>query len=108
MDIETRSADENAARIMADMEEETSVTAGSLNTEAFHQRVERQRAAATAKHCIITDECRQNRGDIGAAVEAIERVQDELKILLQNWPVGNGTTFHLKLEVERAQQEPTP
>jgi len=36
--------DESAVRAMAELEEGVSVTAGSLDTEAFYRRVERQRA----------------------------------------------------------------
>lgn len=39
--------DEEAARKLADMEEGLSVTAGSLDTEAFFRRVERQRASSS-------------------------------------------------------------
>jgi|GEM_PF-3064782 len=41
--------EEEAARIMADMEENVSVTAGALDTAAFYRRVERQRAVAEQK-----------------------------------------------------------
>ena len=59
-----------------------------------------------AKHAIITDECRKNRTDVGAINEAVQRIVDEYMVCVEHWPLGNGTKFHVKLEIERP--EPTP
>lgn len=53
-----------------------------------------------AKHAIITDTCRNNKGDVGAINEALERIRQEYDNLLQYWPIGKGTKFHIKLIVE--------
>lgn len=54
-----------------------------------------------AKHAVITDECRTNRSDIGAITEAVQRIVDEFMECAPHWPLGNGTKFHVKLEIER-------
>jgi hypothetical protein len=54
-----------------------------------------------AKHAIITDECRQNRGDAGAVEEALRRLREEYDNVARGWPVGSGGRFHLVLVVER-------
>lgn len=41
-----KTINEEAIRHLTNIEEETSVTAGSLDTEAFYRRVERQRATS--------------------------------------------------------------
>ena len=55
-----------------------------------------------AKHAIITDECRRNRTDLGAIQEATQRILLEYMACIEHWPIGNGTKFHVKLEIERA------
>lgn len=54
-----------------------------------------------AKHAIITDECRVNRTDEGAIKEALQRILDEYMACVGAWPLGEGTKFHVKLEIER-------
>ena len=53
-----------------------------------------------ASHAIITDECRQNRHDIGAFFEASDRVRAEYTKLMHDWPIGKGAEFHLVLTVD--------
>jgi len=53
-----------------------------------------------AKHAIITPDCRRGRGDESAAIEAMERVSDELFKLMEEWP-EDGARFHIVLTVER-------
>ena len=55
-----------------------------------------------AKHAIITDECRRNRTDDGAIKEAVERILREYHECAPHWPIGNGTKFHVKLEIEKS------
>lgn len=55
-----------------------------------------------AKHAIISTACRENRGDEGAALEAVGRITDELFALMDNWPKERGAAFHLVLTVDRA------
>ena len=53
-----------------------------------------------AKHAIITPACRTNKGDEAAAIEATERISDELFECLKGYPV-DGAKFHVVLTVER-------
>lgn len=55
-------------------------------------------------HCIISDECRSNHGDIGAFNEAMRRLRDEYERCANNWTIGRGAKLHLVLSLER----PTP
>ena len=61
-----------------------------------------------AKHAIITDECRKNRSDVGAIHEAVQRLVDEYMACVEHWPLGAGTKFHVKLEIERARAGHSP
>jgi len=61
----------------------------------------------TAKHAIISDECRTNRGDDGSLLEALDRVKSEYKELTLLHVRGNGVKFHIKLEVEFPDEAPT-
>ena len=54
----------------------------------------------TAKHAIISDECRQSRGDVGALDEALNRVRSEYGALTEIHKIGSGVKFHIKLDVE--------
>lgn len=53
-----------------------------------------------AKHAIITDECRTNRGDEGAIDEALRRLREEFLVLATIWPIGQGTRFNVILDLE--------
>jgi hypothetical protein len=55
-----------------------------------------------AKHAIISSVCRANRGDAGAADEAVDRLRVELGRLMEAWDPERGATFHLVLTVDRA------
>jgi hypothetical protein len=54
-----------------------------------------------AKHAIITDQCRTNKGDDAVIEEAVQRIIAEFKEIAPHWPIGYGTEFHVKLEIER-------
>ena len=54
-----------------------------------------------AKHAVISTSCREGRGDSGARKEAVQRIDDELRVLLRRWPKEKGATFHLVLTVDR-------
>ncbi len=54
-----------------------------------------------AKHAIITDECRRNKGDERVMEEALQRLRDEWPNVANGWPVGAGGRFHVVLIVER-------
>lgn len=56
----------------------------------------------TAKHAIITPACRANRGDDGAFEEAVKRLREEYKTIL-NLPGNEAVTFHAVLLVQRTQ-----
>ena len=54
-----------------------------------------------AKHVIISTACREGRGDVEVAVQALNTIEEELCTLLRNWPKEKGATFHLILTVDR-------
>lgn len=54
----------------------------------------------TAVHAIITDTCRDNRGDGNAFEEAVRRCSAEFEVLRKIHLLGHGVKFHIKLEVE--------
>lgn len=54
-----------------------------------------------AQHAIITDTCRQNRGDEGAIDEALARLKQEYLATLKFWPIGKDVTFHVALTVDK-------
>jgi hypothetical protein len=58
-----------------------------------------------AKHAIITDQCRQNKGDQAVMDEACERLRDEWRHVAAGWPVGSGARFHVALIVERPEKQ---
>lgn len=53
-----------------------------------------------AKHVIITDKCRTNRGTEGAFDEAVSRLRKEYLETQPYQPIGKDTKFHLILTVE--------
>lgn len=53
-----------------------------------------------AIHCVISDACRQNRTEAGAAMEAWNRLYSELHELFRIHEVGKDVKFHLVLSVE--------
>lgn len=54
-----------------------------------------------AKHCIITEACREGRGDHGAIDEALARIRAEYLECVNGWLVGSGPRFHLVLTLEK-------
>jgi hypothetical protein len=54
-----------------------------------------------AKHAIITDVCRRNRGDEDAVEEALLRARNALSLAMKGWDVGRGVKFHVVVTVER-------
>ena len=54
-----------------------------------------------AKHCIVTDACRENRGDWPAVDEALERLREEALLCIKGWQNRPGAQFHFVLTVER-------
>lgn len=62
-----------------------------------------------AKHAIITDECRANRGDLGAFGEASHRLMVEFIELMNQRSDEKGVNYHLVLVVEDTKRkEPEP
>lgn len=59
-----------------------------------------------AKRVTISSACRRNRTDLGAQLEAISQIDEELGRLLASWPVEKGATFHLVLTVDRQGRGP--
>lgn len=53
-----------------------------------------------AAHAIITEECRRNRGDVGAFEEAVRRLRKAFDEGLTFWALGTGKRIHLVLTVE--------
>jgi hypothetical protein len=55
-----------------------------------------------AQHAIITDQCRQNKGDAAVIEEACQRIRDAWNNgVSKGWPIGSGARFHVALIVER-------
>lgn len=55
-----------------------------------------------AYHGIITDECRRNRGNVGALAEAYRRMLEQYRqFISEKNGLGIGLTFHVVLTVER-------
>jgi hypothetical protein len=54
-----------------------------------------------AKHAIITDDCRRNKGDDVVMEEALQRIRAEWPNVAKGWPIGKGGRFHVALIVER-------
>ena len=54
-----------------------------------------------AVHAVVTDDCRRNRGDEGAADEALARADRALRSALRGWDRDRGATFHVVVTVER-------
>lgn len=59
-----------------------------------------------AEHAIISDTCRENRGDMGAFDEAVRRLREEYARCIEGWRGTPGVTFHLALTVERPEKSP--
>ena len=56
----------------------------------------------SAKHCCITPECREARGDAGALEEAFARIKREYEACVEGWKDSKKQpTFHLQLFLER-------
>jgi hypothetical protein len=64
-------------------------------------KTQTQIPGAKARHAIVTDACREKRGDIGALEEAISRILATYLEVVAGWPVGKGVRIHLALTVER-------
>lgn len=64
--------------------------------------------AVAAKHAIITDECRTNRGDSGAFEEAVNRLRQEYHVAAKNWGTDKGVKLHVILAVERPAKPAPP
>jgi hypothetical protein len=54
----------------------------------------------TAKHRIITDECRKRGTDLIVA-EVLLEVDSALRAAIDGWPEGEGTEIHTKVVVVR-------
>ena len=79
---------------MADTEENSSV----LYKEGKMMKTK----ILTKKHRIITDECRQNHGDIQALDIALGDIRESAKESMGRF--SSGIKLHLKLEIERPVQ----
>ena len=53
-----------------------------------------------AEHAIITDACRENRGDEGAFDEAVRRLREQYIACVAGWKDRPGVKFHVALTVE--------
>jgi len=54
-----------------------------------------------AHHSIITDECRKNRFDGGAFLEAMNRMQTVYERTCENTSIGKDMKIHIVMTVER-------
>jgi len=53
-----------------------------------------------ALHCVITDQCRENRTDYGALEEVIHRLRREYSSILENRKNEKGVNYRVVLLVE--------
>lgn len=53
-----------------------------------------------ARHMIVSDACREGKGDQEALDEALKLLGQEYSALLRCWPVGKNARFHFVLTVE--------
>lgn len=64
----------------------------------------RELPGITARHAIISPSCREMRGDEGALEEALDRLRDSGRHMMESWPLekmrSHGCKFHLVLSVE--------
>jgi hypothetical protein len=61
---------------------------------------------SSAAHCVITEMCRENRGQTGAFDEAAYRLREQYEAIAAGWPIGKGATIHLLLTIERPESRP--
>lgn len=60
-------------------------------------------ADITAKHRIITDQCRE-RGVEPIVQETVESLERAIRAALDGWPAGEGTEVHAKVVIVRPEQ----
>ena len=60
----------------------------------------------TARHAVVSDQCRDIHGDLGAFDEAVERLRETYVECLLGWKRQNiaGVKYHLVLSVERPER----
>lgn len=51
--------------------------------------------------CVISNECREGRGDQGAIDEALSRLRSTMVDTLNRWPKTKGATFFVAFTVDR-------
>lgn len=62
-----------------------------------------------ASHVIITPDCRQNRADDGAWVEAVRRAEEAYFSIVEGWEGRpEQPTLHLVLTIERPTNNASP
>lgn len=54
----------------------------------------------------LSDSCRKARGDDGAIFEAVRRLRDGAKRVLDGWPIGKGAILHFAVTIERPPRLP--
>lgn len=72
-----------------------------LETVASLRKVVEATREITALHRIVSDDCRQNRGDASLPPLLAAEIQTALGDALEGWPAGKGTKFVLKLIISR-------
>ena len=65
--------------------------------------IEKRAPGLCALHAVITDQCRENRGDAGALDEAFDRIRQQYERSVKGWRGTPGVKFHVLLTVERPQ-----
>jgi hypothetical protein len=58
---------------------------------------------SSVAHAVVTDECREKKGDWTCYDEALHRLREQYAKVVKGWPVGNGAKIHIVLTVERAE-----
>lgn len=57
-------------------------------------------------HAVVTDDCRNNRGEVEAADEALRRLRDAYIDIAKFWADKPGVKFHFVLTVEAPPRDP--
>ncbi len=61
--------------------------------------------SGSVEHAIISDDCRNNRGDRFAMDDALRRLQDAWSKVSRSFPIGKGVKFHVVLIVEKPAEQ---
>jgi hypothetical protein len=56
---------------------------------------------SSVAHVVVTDECREKKGDWTCYEEGLRRLREMYATICKGWPVGKKAKIHLVMTVER-------